>query len=150
MEISEQIIAVLDNLAQKFGVAVDWGSANVIPYLQSVAHKYIVWEIATSLMWIAAALLGVGFGIWLKKRVKEIKTDIANAKAEKNGELDKDERKEYEFREDCAYMGNFFAFVVFVVAFLIICNQMADIIKCLAFPELQVIDYLALLAGKMQ
>ena len=33
---SEEIIKVLDALAEKFGVAVDWTSANVIPYLEQL------------------------------------------------------------------------------------------------------------------
>ena len=49
---SEEIIKVLDNLAERFGVAVDWTSTNVIPYLQELCSKYITYEIATSVTWL--------------------------------------------------------------------------------------------------
>ena len=45
---SEEIIKVLDALAEKFGVAVDWTSANVIPYLEQLCSKCVNYEIATS------------------------------------------------------------------------------------------------------
>lgn len=34
---SEDIIKVLDNLAQKFGIAIDWTSQNAMPYLEDLA-----------------------------------------------------------------------------------------------------------------
>lgn len=53
---SEEIIKVLDVLAEKFGLAVDWTSANVIPYLEQLCGKYVNYEIATSVVWL---LLGI-------------------------------------------------------------------------------------------
>ena len=32
--ISDGIIKVLDSLADKFGIAIDWTSSNILPYLQ--------------------------------------------------------------------------------------------------------------------
>ena len=54
---SEEIIKVLDNLAERFGVAVDWTSTNVIPYLQELCSKYITYEIATSVTWLVIGIL---------------------------------------------------------------------------------------------
>lgn len=33
---SEEVIKILDALAEKFGLAIDWTSANVLPYLQQL------------------------------------------------------------------------------------------------------------------
>lgn len=30
---SEEVIKILDTIAEKFGLAIDWTSANVLPYL---------------------------------------------------------------------------------------------------------------------
>lgn len=71
IEISEQIIEVFDHLAQKFGVAVDWGQQNVIPYIKQLCGNYISWEISTSIVWIC---IGVVFiiigGVLLKAAFK--------------------------------------------------------------------------------
>lgn len=30
---SQEIINVLDNLGEKFGIAIDWSNENILPYL---------------------------------------------------------------------------------------------------------------------
>lgn len=58
MNVSEQIIKVLDNLCQKFGVVVDWSAENVIPYLQSLCNRVISYEI-----WTSVATISISFVI---------------------------------------------------------------------------------------
>ena len=41
MEISEQVIKVLDAVCDKFGIAIDWSSNNVIPYIEQLRNKII-------------------------------------------------------------------------------------------------------------
>lgn len=59
---SEEVIKVLDALAEKFGLAIDWTSANVLPYLQQLCGKYVTYEITTSVVWmlIGICLLFIG------------------------------------------------------------------------------------------
>jgi hypothetical protein len=52
MNVSEQIINVLDNLCQKFGIAIDWSAQNVLPYLQELCGRFINYEIWTSIAWM--------------------------------------------------------------------------------------------------
>ena len=33
---SDEVVKILDALADKFGIAINWTSANVIPYLQQL------------------------------------------------------------------------------------------------------------------
>lgn len=60
---SDEIIKILDDLGQRFGVAIDWSSENIMPYLQDLISRYIKYETMTSIMWIVigviVALLGV-------------------------------------------------------------------------------------------
>ena len=59
---SEEVIKVLDALAEKFGIAIDWTSANVFPYLQQLCGKYVRYEIVTSIVWmlVGICLLFIG------------------------------------------------------------------------------------------
>lgn len=41
MQMSEQIIQVLDYLGKKLGLTIDWTSENVLPYVQTLCDKYI-------------------------------------------------------------------------------------------------------------
>ena len=49
---SEEIIKVLDDLGQRFGIAIDWSSQNVIPYLQDLMQRFINYEVISSIVWI--------------------------------------------------------------------------------------------------
>lgn len=59
MQISKEIIEVLDYIGNKFGLAIDWSSENVMPYIEQLCSKYISWEIATSIAWIAISILAL-------------------------------------------------------------------------------------------
>lgn len=59
MQISKEIIEVLDYMGNKFGLAIDWSSENVLPYIEQLCSKFISWEVATSIAWIFIAILAV-------------------------------------------------------------------------------------------
>ena len=63
MNVSDQIIQVLDALCEKFGLAVDWSGKNVIPYLKELSTRIISWEIATSILWIVIGVVMTIIGI---------------------------------------------------------------------------------------
>lgn len=52
MNISDQIIAVINDLCQKLGFAIDWSADNVLPKIEKLCTKYIKYEITTSYAWI--------------------------------------------------------------------------------------------------
>ena len=74
MTVSSEIIEVLDYLGEKFGIAIDWTSNNVLPYLQALVDKFIKWEIFTSIVWIAIAAFIIVMTITLMnlKRFRKI------------------------------------------------------------------------------
>lgn len=49
---SDEIIKVLDNLGQKFGIAIDWTSQNIMPYLQDLMNRFINLQNARAIIWI--------------------------------------------------------------------------------------------------
>lgn len=59
MELSAQVITVMDALCEKIGIAVDWSQQNVLPYFQELIGKFITYEIATSAVWICLVLIGM-------------------------------------------------------------------------------------------
>ena len=52
MSFSSQFIEVLDALCDKIGIAIDWTSQNVMPYVTDLAARIIAYEIWTSAAWI--------------------------------------------------------------------------------------------------
>ena len=68
MEVSKQIIEVLDYLCRKLGVVVDWSQGNVMPYVQDLYRRFIVWQIATDVFQIVLtcviASVSAGIARW--------------------------------------------------------------------------------------
>lgn len=121
MQVSDQIIAVMNDLCQKFGIAIDWSSENVMPYLTELAGKYISYEIATSIAW--AAILGMILLVSAIICKNAFKTDS----------------DDFKF---CMTLITVFATIIFIAVFS---TQTFDIIECLTIPEKTIIEYISTL-----
>ena len=122
-DMSEEIIKILDHIGSKFGVAIDWTDKNVMPYLQELAEKYINYEIAISAtiviaLVVIALILGILTGVLY--------------------------RKNCEGYVVCGVL----LWVCFLAGVFVIPTEIADIIKCITFPEMQIYEYLSGLIQK--
>ena len=54
---NNEIIKVLDHLCDKFGIAIDWSSNNVMPYLQDLMVRITKYAIYTNILWLAMSIL---------------------------------------------------------------------------------------------
>lgn len=118
---SNEVIKVLDAFSQKFGLVIDWTSANALPYLQQLYGKYITYEIATSVVWM---LIGIGL-LPVGKYVIE--------KAEYCwGEYKEDRYSDYDFT---ATLLGILAGCAIVGGIVVILCQTFDIVTCITFPE---------------
>ena len=119
MTISDQIIQVLDALCKKFGMVIDWTSANVMPYLAELCTKLVTWEIWTSVAWMAIAVVMLAAGIVAFvvsiKRIDDL--DMA------------------------APIVIVASIILCVAGMFILGSQIFDIIKCVTFPEMFVFEY---------
>ena len=58
------VIAIIDAIAAKFGIAVDWTAQNVLPYLEELMHRIVSFEIGVYTFWmIFCPIVAIGFGI---------------------------------------------------------------------------------------
>ena len=123
MTVSDQIIQVLDALCEKFGIVIDWTSANVMPYLTTLFTKLVTWEIWTSVAWMGiAAAVCIAWVVFLIACRKPIKNAIIEA-------------------DPLGFLAILGSIVVFGVTVGIIGTQIFDIIKCVTFPEMFVFEY---------
>lgn len=127
---SDEIIKILDALAEKFGVVVDWTSTNVIPYIEQLFNKYINYEITTSIVWL---LLGIGFlflGKILFKKSKQCYEKVKNTKIN---------NIKYDYIGYCILLGICCGITV-IIGLIITMTQIFDIVTCFTFPEKIIID----------
>ena len=130
MTFSKEIISVLDYLCGKFGIAIDWTSENVMPYIESLCGKYIRYEVFTSIAWIVIILVITG--------VIAITLSIMHKKAS-NVKWDS-----YNHEGVCAaaiVLWVVFIIMVFASVFTV-CTQVFDIIECYTIPEKTILEYL--------
>lgn len=129
MTVSDQIIAVINDLCAKFGVVIDWTNENVIPYLTELAGKFIRYEIAVSAFY--AVFIIVGFYVSVKFLIMVTKKTIESC-------------------WDEIYIAPMVIVVVSTIIFtalLLLCAlpNVIDIITCLTFPEKMIFDYVSTL-----
>lgn len=130
MTISEQIIKILDALCAKFGIAINWTSENVIPYVEVLCKKLVTYEIVTSAMWIllvwalfgASAIATKKLHPWFMKKYED----------------------EYEDLYEVADISMWAVTILLgIIMGCVTCGQAIDIIKCLTFPEMYVFEYVS-------
>ena len=119
MSFSSQFIEVLDVLCDKIGIAIDWTSQNVVPYVTDLATRIIAYEIWTSAAWIV--IVAIVFLIaW---------------KMTKN--LCKEDRFEDEW-----LTGWIIRIIICIICFAVIVFEVFDIIEALALPEKTLYDFI--------
>lgn len=126
MSISNEIIKVIDALAEKFGVAVDWTSENVIPYLEQLCDKYINYEIATSVVWIVFGVFLISSCEWGLKIAQYCEA-----------ESEEDEWSDLDLIAVFVGVGTIIAVVSGIA---VVITQLFDIVTCLTFPEKIILD----------
>lgn len=113
MQLSNEIIQILEYLGSKIGVTLDWTSENVVPYAEQLVQNFVKWEFSTSLAWIIIALCASIAMFIFAKVVKNLD----------------------------GFQWVLFVFVA-VVSFIIISCQIFDMIECQVFPEKAIYDYI--------
>ena len=119
MSFSSQFIEVLDALCEKFGIAIDWTSKNVMPYLTDLAARIITYEIWTSAAWITIAAI-VFLIAW---------------------KMTKNMCKEDRF-EDEWFSGWIIRIIIGIIFFTVIGFEVFDIIEAVALPEKTLYDFI--------
>lgn len=121
---ADEIIKVLNDLCEKFGIAIDWSSKNVLPYVQKLGERIVAYEFWTSIVWIVINLLLVVGSIVVIKKIYKWS-----------------DSEDY----DCDWDGfNIFCvgicIIVALACFACMLTQVFDIVTCLVFPEKAIIE----------
>lgn len=123
MKVSDQIIQVLNALCEKFGMAIDWTSDNVIPYVTTLFEKLVAWEIWSSVAWMGIMAVLSIVTIIIAVRCKTFSEDFI------------DEFDFFGMILDTVFICLWIGTVICIIV------QIFDIIKCCTFPELFVFEY---------
>ena len=133
MEISEQVIKVLDAVCDKFGIAIDWTSNNVIPYIQELGNKIITYDICVSIMWLViGSVIPLTVAILIKKFLNKKKLEA------------KETINDYYYTDGSLDNGAFYCYLIIgillVIAFVIGTIGLQSIIQDREYPEKTTIE----------
>ncbi len=122
---AEEIIKVIDALCEKFGIAVDWTAENIMPYIQELFSKVVLWKMWNAIVAIIICtilIVGASFAICkICKIVKDFK---------------------YGWDDDFwhPWVTALFIAVIAISSIVLICNGYS-LIKTLIFPDLVMLEY---------
>lgn len=124
--VSNQIIEVLNDICNKFGLAIDWTNKNVQPYLQELIAKCVAYKFATSILWLIFGILVCTIGSVLAKMAV--------------GSWKKYQKKPYsDYDMYCVTQGIASGTLLTVGIVMVVCN-ITTMITCKTFPEKVVLD----------
>ena len=121
MSVTEQTSQIIDVLFAKFGIVIDWTNESVVPYLTTLCGKLITYEIWTSAAWMILNVIPLIIWLVIVMRYREAIKD--------DGDM----------LVGVAVFGS--AFTILLAGGSIMLQTM-DIIKCVTFPELYIIEYI--------
>jgi uncharacterized membrane protein YidH (DUF202 family) len=127
---NEELANALTELANKFGIAIDWTSQNALPYVQELMNRIVKFEIATSIMWLVIGLIFIISVHWMIKLVKIFQQ--------------KNKEQPYEVWDMWAGITIVLTIFFFIIGVCIIFQQVYDFIQCGILPEVVVLRYLGM------
>ena len=134
MSVSDQIIAVINDLCEKLGIAIDWSAENILPKVEELCNKYISYEIWTSVAWMA---------LW----VFIFLTCFIIGRGMHKAELKKDEIDRWDFDNSVSsVLVMVFYILAAVTGFIALCvvgTQIFDIIEAKVFPEKTIYEFVS-------
>lgn len=138
---SAQIIEVLNNICEKFGVAVDWTSKNVQPYLKELMTKCVNYKLATDIVWLVVGivLLIIG-GVFMR---------FALTNNRKYHEIKDYYERMHSCLDDVAGIQFIFGGICLGVAVFLILYFTINLLACLTFPEKIILDMVRSYLGNM-
>ena len=135
MEFSEQVIKVLDAVCDKFGIAIDWTSNNVIPYIEQLGNKIITYDICMSIMWLViGSVIPLTVAILIKKFLNKKKLEA------------KERMNDYYYTDGSLDEGAWCCYamiiVLIIIAIILTTSNIESIIQDVVFPEKTIIEFI--------
>ena len=128
---SDEIIKILNDLGNRLGIAIDWTSNNILPYLQDLMKRFIELKNTQAIIWIVLSLVIITVTvIVIIKLIKYLK---------------KQNKKDYDYDDiaSCIVMANvIIGFITLSFAIVLLCNVFG-LLQNIFTPEITIVDYIS-------
>ncbi len=125
---STEIIKVLDAICDKFGLAIDWTSQNVMPYVEQLCEHIVQYELVSSTIYtvLSLVILVVGTVFCIRMFKKIFKSSLC----------DIDKVGAY----GCTIV---LLLIIYLIFFKTLTIQFEDAITAFTFPEKTIIEFIS-------
>jgi hypothetical protein len=133
----DEVIKVLNHLCDKFGIAIDWTSSNVMPYLQDLMSRIVKYGIYQNVSDIICCLIFLLIAIIITRKLYKASYKYASIYKETNKHDDKDNASFFTMAFLISLATTAF---VTAMALYIIKESVDEIIELSTVPEKYVIE----------
>lgn len=127
---SEEIIKVLDDLGNRFGIAIDWSNQNIIPYLQELMQRFISTRNVQAIIQIVICFVIItALTILIIRSVKFLNRQDKNS-------------REYDDLECLHRLLEIVLAVFIILAFTVAICNIFGLIQNVYTPEITIIEYI--------
>ena len=136
------IIETLDYLFEKFGIAVDWTTENVMPYVEQLAEKIVTYNIVTNSIWLCVSVITIIVCcVWAKKLYTSYKQCVTKKETNLIWKYDKNSWSEYFDLTGFGCVLSTLALFFSIVGTLAFICSFASLVQWIFIPELQLMEY---------
>lgn len=129
MQVSEQIIEVLDYLAEKLGIAINWGADNIVPYVQDVMNRYRLYAITSNAIWLGISIILFIVMFALISKLKKNRQKWYND-------------DDYDYDDIVWFTGLWIAGIIIlgIVALALFCINLSSLLRWCFIPEVEFLN----------
>lgn len=143
---TDENIKLLDELAKRLGIAIDWTSENVMPYLLDLYERFIAYRLVINLSPLIVFVVATVAAVYITAKIDKGKNN------EKESFLVKKERS--YFGDVVFYKATVFAeileimvWAIAVAAFVFSIFSVGNVFELIFVPEIYVVEYLNVAIG---
>lgn len=139
MTFSKEFKEIIDIVAEKLGIAVDWTQENIMPWITDILHRFVTFNIIVSVLTTAVAFAFLVLGIIII--VKFIKDYVSRKKSF----LWEDD---FSFPTLLGFIMIIAAAMSMLISGLIFPDELQELLKWIVIPEFKVVEELTALIGQ--
>lgn len=138
----EELCNVIDKIAEKIGVAIDWSSENVMPYIQDIMQRYRAMSIIETIIIMAVCAKIITICIIVAvKMIKGIINGFHNGVSSIWVDADYEDSFYYQI-SGFSVATSGIIILAFLVSFIVFGFATGDLIRWIYVPEVKLLEVL--------
>lgn len=133
----KELCNVIDKIAEKIGIAIDWSSENVIPYVQDIMERYRTTNIVNNIIVMTVCAIIITICIIVAVKVtKGIVNGLKNEVSSIWFDADYDEVSIFSM------MASIIIAISFLISVIVLCGAIGELVEWLYVPEVKLLEVL--------